>query len=71
MLEDDVGIRVSGRTLSYRNPHYDDDESLVFARSPRLQKLLKKSRASIEAGKGLSSTEFWKAVSKRKARCGA
>jgi len=42
----------------------DDVESLVLARSPRLQKLLKKSRSSIEAGKGLSSAEFWKAVSK-------
>jgi len=43
----------------------DDVESLVLARSPRLQKLLKKSRASIKAGRGLSSKEFWKTVSKR------
>ena len=46
---------------------YDDDvESLVLARSPRLQKLLKKSRASIAAGRGLSSKEFWSAVSKQR-----
>ncbi len=43
----------------------DDVESLVLARSPRLQKLLKKSRTSIKAGRGLSSKEFWKTVSKR------
>ena len=27
-LEDDVGTRVSGRTLSYRNPHYDEKDGL-------------------------------------------
>ena len=43
----------------------DDVESLVLARSPRLQKLLKKSRASINAGRGLSSKEFWNAASKQ------
>ena len=43
----------------------DDVESLVLARSPRLQKLLNKSRASIKVGRGLSSKEFWKTVSKR------
>ena len=48
----------------------DDVESLVLARSPRLQKLLKKSRASIKAGRGLSSKEFWNAVSKRQNRRG-
>ena len=46
----------------------DDVESLVLARSPRLQKLLKKSRASIKAGRGLSSKGFWAAVSKRQSR---
>ena len=46
----------------------DDVESLVLARSPRLQKLLKKSRASINAGRGLSSKEFWTAVAKRQSR---
>jgi len=48
----------------------DDVESLVLARSPRLHKLLKKSRASIKAGRGLSSKEFWNAVSKRQTRRG-
>jgi hypothetical protein len=41
---------------------------LVLARSPRLQKLLKKSRASIAAGRGLSAKEFWSTVSKRRRR---
>jgi hypothetical protein len=41
---------------------------LVLARSPRLQKLLKKSRASIAAGRGLSTKEFWSTVSKRRRR---
>ena len=46
----------------------DDVENLVLARSPRLQKLLKKSRASIAAGRGLSAKEFWGTVSKRRRR---
>ncbi len=46
----------------------DDVENLVVARSPRLQKLLNKSRASINAGRGLSSKDFWSAVSKRRDR---
>lgn len=47
-------------------PVNDDDlEMLLLARSPRFQSLLDKSRRSIKAGKGLSSTAFWKAVSDR------
>ena len=46
----------------------DDVESLVLARSPRLQRLLKKSRASIAAGRGLSAKEFWRTVSKQRRR---
>jgi len=41
----------------------EDVENLVLARSPRLKKLLDNSRNSIKAGRGLSSKEFWKAVS--------
>ena len=43
----------------------DDVENLVLARSPRLQRLLEKSRKSIKTGRGLSSKEFWKAVSSK------
>ena len=34
--------------------------------SPRLQTLLAKSRQSIQAGKGLSSGDFWKAMAARR-----
>ena len=44
-------------------PMNDEDlESLLLARSPRFRALLAKSRESIQAGKGLSSRDFWKAV---------
>jgi prevent-host-death family protein len=44
-------------------PASDDDlERLLLARSPQFQALLKKSRESIDAGKGLSRDAFWKAV---------
>lgn len=43
----------------------EDLERLVLARSPRFQALLKKSRRSIRAGKGLSRDEFWQAVDQR------
>ena len=47
-------------------PADDDDlERLLLARSPRFQALLGRSRKSIAAGKGLSETEFWKAVRER------
>ena len=48
-------------------PMNDEDlESLLLARSPRLQALLTKSRESIQAGKGLSSRDFWKGVAGRR-----
>jgi len=47
-------------------PEDDDDlERLMLARSPRFQALLNRSRQSIKEGKGLSETDFWKAVRKR------
>jgi hypothetical protein len=43
-----------------------DGEMLHFVPdTPRLQALLDKSRQSLQAGKGLSHTEFWKAVKPR------
>lgn len=48
-------------------PQSDDDlEQLLMAYSPRLQGLLKKSRESIAAGKGLSRDQFWKTVAERR-----
>jgi hypothetical protein len=43
----------------------NDLESLILARSPRFQGLLDKSRQSIQAGKGLSRQDFWRAVAER------
>ena len=55
-------------------PRDDADlENLMLSRSPRFQALLDKSRESVQAGKGLSEKQFWKAVaprSKRKAKSG-
>jgi prevent-host-death family protein len=68
--EGPVVITRNGKAVALLiSPADDDDvESLVLARSPRLQKLLKKSRASIAAGRGLSAKEFWSTVSKRRRR---
>ena len=41
----------------------EDLEGLLLARSPRFQALLARSRKSIQAGKGISSKDFWEAVS--------
>ena len=48
----------------------EDLEGLLLARSPRFQALLARSRKSIQAGKGISSKDFWKAVSGRHRRRG-
>ena len=67
--EGPVVITRNGKAVAVLVSPVDDDvESLVLARSPRLQKLLKKSRASIAAGRGLSTKEFWSTVSKRRRR---
>jgi prevent-host-death family protein len=65
-----VVITRNGKAVAVLVSPVDDDdvESLVLARSPRLQRLLKKSRASIAAGRGLSAKEFWRAVSKPRPR---
>jgi prevent-host-death family protein len=64
--EGPIVITRNGRAVAVLvAPVSDDDvENLVLARSPRLQRLLNKSRRSIKAGRGLSPKEFWKAVSK-------
>jgi prevent-host-death family protein len=43
----------------------DDLERLLLIHSPRFCALLDRSRASIQAGKGLSEKEFWDAVRQR------
>ena len=68
--EGPVVITRNGKAVAVLIAPVDDDdiENLVVARSPRLQKLLHKSRASIKAGRGLSSRDFWSAVSKQPRR---
>jgi prevent-host-death family protein len=68
--EGPIVITRNGKAVAVLVSPVDDDdvESLVLARSPRLQRLLKKSRASIAAGRGLSAKEFWNTVSKRRRR---
>jgi prevent-host-death family protein len=63
-LEGPVVITRNGKAVAVLlAPMNDEDlESLLLARSPRFQALLAKSRDSIKAGKGLSSSDFWKAV---------
>jgi hypothetical protein len=47
------------------NPHDDDLERLLLARSPQFQALMDRSRESLKEGKGLSRDEFWKRVGSR------
>ena len=72
-MEGPVVITRNGKAVAVLlAPMNDEDlESLLLARSPRFQDLLAKSRESIKAGKGLSSSDFWKAVSHRHRRKGA
>jgi prevent-host-death family protein len=68
--EGPVVITRNGKTAAILlAPANDEDlESLLLARSPRFQALLAKSRESIQAGKGLSSRDFSKAVARRHRR---
>ena len=62
-------ITRNGKAVAVLLAPVDDDlESLLLARSPRFQALLDKSRASIQAGQGLSPQQFWDAVDKRQGK---
>src|ERR671927_440562 len=65
--EGPIVITRNGKAVAVLLAPMDDDdlEGLLLARSPRFQALLDKSRASIQAGKGLSSRQFWDAVAQR------
>lgn len=65
-----VVITQNGKAVAVLLAPLDDDdlERLLLSRSPRFQALLNKSRRSIEAGRGLSRNEFWKAVKQRHAK---
>lgn len=65
--EGPIVITRNGKAVAVLLAPIDDDdlEGLLLARSPRFQAMLDKSRASIQAGKGLSSQQFWDAVAQR------
>ena len=65
-----VVITRNGRAVAVLlTPTSDEDlESLVLSRSPRFQAILDKSRQSINAGKGLSRNDFWRAVAESQAK---
>jgi len=65
--EGPIVITRNGKAVAVLLAPIDDDdlEGLLLARSPRFQALLDKSRASIQAGKGLSSQQFWDAAARR------
>ena len=66
-VEGPIVITKNGKAVAVLlAPMNDEDlECLLLARSPRFQALLAKSRQSIKAGKGLSSSAFWKTVAHR------
>jgi len=63
-IEGPVIITRNGRAVAVLIAPADNEdlESLVLSRLPRFQAILKKSRQSIKAGKGLSRNDFWQAV---------
>jgi len=71
--EGPIVITRNGRAVGVLIAPLDDDdlEMLLVARSPRFQAMLDKSRRSIEAGKGLSRKDFWRAVAQRNLKRGA
>jgi prevent-host-death family protein len=66
-VEGPLVITRNGKAVAVMLVPYDDDdlERLMLGRSPRFQALLKRSRRSIDEGKGLSEGAFWQAVRKR------
>jgi len=68
--EGPIVITRNGKAVAVLLAPVDDDdlEGLLLARSPRFRALLDKSRASIQAGQGLSPQQFWDAVDKRQGR---
>jgi prevent-host-death family protein len=67
MAEGPVIITRNGKPAAVLLAPIDEDDldRLLLARSPRFQSLLKKSRRSIAAGKGLTRDAFWQAVRRR------
>lgn len=68
-----IVISRNGKAIGVLLVPVDDDdlERLLLARSPGFQAMLDRSRRSIEDGKGLSESAFWKAARERRQRRGA
>ena len=64
-----IVITRNGKAVAVLLAPKDDEEleRLILAHSPQLRAILDKSRASIQAGKGLGSKEFWRAAAGRRA----
>ena len=62
-----VVITRNGRAVAVLLAPVDDDdlERLLLSRSPRFRSLLARSRASIQAGKGVPHDAFWTAAARR------
>jgi prevent-host-death family protein len=65
--EGPIIITRNGKAVAVLLTPVDDTdlENLILSRSPRFQAILGKSRQSLQAGKGLSRKEFWRAVAER------
>lgn len=59
-----VVVTRNGRAIAVLvTPEDEDDlERLIFAYSPRLQRLLEASNRSIESGKGIPHDDFWRDI---------
>jgi prevent-host-death family protein len=68
--EGPVIITRNGKPVAVLLAPRDEDEleRLILVHSPRFQALLATSRTSIEAGKGLPPTAFWKTTATREAK---
>jgi len=62
-----IVITRNGKAVAVLLAPVDDDdlERLLLGRSPRFQAMLDRSRKSIQEGRGLSETDFWKVVRNR------
>ena len=62
--EGPIVITRNGKAVAVLIAPIDDDdlESLLLARSSRLQAILRQSRQSINAGQGLAADAFWETV---------
>jgi prevent-host-death family protein len=66
-VEGPIVITRNGKAAAVLLVPFDEDdlERLMLSRSPRFQAMLNRSRKSIQEGKGLSESDFWKVVRER------